>query len=114
MANLSDNHANNTSNAANLTATGTHYKLASAVKPAPRLFCDICDEFDLHDTEDCPQQSMPDHVERETHSSYNAIKATNRAYCDLCEEFGHEEPNCPLAKNTQNGTQKNNLSDEEF
>ena len=22
----------------------------------PRLFCDICDEFDLHDTEDCPTQ----------------------------------------------------------
>ena len=21
-----------------------------------RLFCDICDEFDLHDTEDCPTQ----------------------------------------------------------
>ena len=27
---------------------------------APRLFCDICDEFDLHDTEDCPTQAMPD------------------------------------------------------
>ncbi len=25
---------------------------------APRLFCDICDRFDLHDTEDCPTQSM--------------------------------------------------------
>ena len=23
---------------------------------APRLFCDICDEFDIHDTEDCPTQ----------------------------------------------------------
>merc|ERR1712150_273233 len=27
---------------------------------APRLFCDICDQFDLHDTEDCPTQAMPD------------------------------------------------------
>ncbi len=22
----------------------------------------------------------------------------NRAYCDLCEEFGHEETDCPKAK----------------
>ena len=25
---------------------------------APRLFCDICDEFDIHDTEDCPTQGL--------------------------------------------------------
>ena len=25
---------------------------------APRLFCDICDEFDIHDTEDCPTQGI--------------------------------------------------------
>jgi CAP-Gly domain-containing linker protein 1 len=24
-----------------------------------RLYCDICNVFDLHDTEDCPQQEMP-------------------------------------------------------
>lgn len=28
----------------------------SSRQVAPRLFCDICDEFDLHDTEDCPTQ----------------------------------------------------------
>jgi CAP-Gly domain-containing linker protein 1 len=28
----------------------------SSRQAAPRLFCDICDEFDLHDTEDCPKQ----------------------------------------------------------
>lgn len=28
----------------------------SARDVPPRLFCDICDEFDLHDTEDCPTQ----------------------------------------------------------
>lgn len=22
----------------------------------PRMFCDICDQFDLHETEDCPTQ----------------------------------------------------------
>ena len=32
----------------------------AAVAVAPRLFCDICDAFDLHDTEDCPTQAMPD------------------------------------------------------
>lgn len=29
-----------------------------AGRVAPRLFCDICDRFDLHDTEDCPTQAM--------------------------------------------------------
>ena len=28
----------------------------SSRQVAPRLFCDICDEFDKHDTEDCPTQ----------------------------------------------------------
>jgi CAP-Gly domain-containing linker protein 1 len=62
-----------------------------------RLFCDICEEFDLHDTEDCPQQSMPQEaqLEQQTHSKYNAVKATPRAYCDNCEQFGHEEADCP-------------------
>ena len=62
-----------------------------------RLFCDICEEFDLHDTEDCPQQSMPQEtqLEYESHSKYNAVKTAPRAYCDLCEQFGHEEQYCP-------------------
>ena len=62
-----------------------------------RLFCDICEEFDMHDTEDCPQQSMPQEtqLEIESHSKYNAVKAAPRTYCDLCEQFGHEEKDCP-------------------
>lgn len=87
---------------------------SSSNKPAPRLFCDICDQFDLHDTEDCPQQSMPDQNEKITHSNYNAIQSTNRAYCDLCEEFGHEEDNCPNINKSNNNANKENLSDEEF
>jgi|LakMenEpi03Aug12_release.lakeMendotaPanAssembly.Ray.scaffolds.fasta_scaffold534665_1 hypothetical protein len=33
----------------------------SSRQTAPRLFCDICDEFDLHDTEDCPKQVNKGH-----------------------------------------------------
>jgi CAP-Gly domain-containing linker protein 1 len=47
---------------------------------APRLFCDICDEFDLHDTEDCPKQAMTE-KEQAAHSMHNAKKST-RSYCD--------------------------------
>jgi len=54
----------------------------SARKVAPRLFCDICDMFDLHDTDDCPVQassSSPMPVNHQpSHSS-------GRPYCDICE-----------------------------
>nr|XP_026495305.1 restin homolog isoform X3 [Vanessa tameamea] len=56
---------------------------------APRLFCDICDEFDAHDTEDCPRQS----VEPEKPPS-NKKPLTPRPYCDICEVFGHATENC--------------------
>lgn len=63
-------------------------------KPAPRLFCDICDVFDEHDTEDCPIQSS----ESPTHSAEPNNVNTNdgsakkkrvvpppRKYCESCE-----------------------------
>ncbi|XP_046964516.1 restin homolog isoform X4 [Vanessa cardui] len=56
---------------------------------APRLFCDICDEFDKHDTEDCPRQS----VEPEKPPS-NKKPLPPRPYCDICEVFGHATENC--------------------
>lgn len=101
------------------TPNSAKFKLASAVKPAPRLFCDICDEFDLHDTEDCPQQSSmpPDQNEFETHSKYNLAKSSNRDYCDLCEQFGHEEQSCPNQDQNTSDNNNNNkvqISDEEF
>ncbi len=71
----------------------------NAVKPklpnkiAPRLFCDICDQFDLHETEDCPQQTMQQE-ESSSHSKHDVKKVVIRAYCDLCEQFGHEEVDC--------------------
>ena len=33
-----------------------YFEGVSARQAAPRLFCDICDQFDLHDTEECPKQ----------------------------------------------------------
>ena len=62
---------------------------------APRLFCDICDEFDLHDTEDCPTQAMPDIAEEsESHTKSRGQRGATREYCDVCEAFGHDTENC--------------------
>ncbi|XP_022595567.1 CAP-Gly domain-containing linker protein 1-like isoform X2 [Seriola dumerili] len=61
-------------------------------KPTPRLFCDICDCFDLHDTEDCPTQAQsPDSV---PHTTYHGNPAEERPYCDICEAFGHATESC--------------------
>ncbi|XP_040013040.1 CAP-Gly domain-containing linker protein 1 isoform X2 [Xiphias gladius] len=61
-------------------------------KATPRLFCDICDRFDLHDTEDCPTQAQsPDSV---PHTTYHGNPADERPYCDICEAFGHATESC--------------------
>ncbi|XP_061589824.1 CAP-Gly domain-containing linker protein 1 isoform X2 [Cololabis saira] len=61
-------------------------------KSTPRLFCDICDCFDLHDTEDCPTQAQsPDSV---PHTTYHGNPADERPYCDICEAFGHATASC--------------------
>ncbi|XP_029693200.1 CAP-Gly domain-containing linker protein 1 isoform X2 [Takifugu rubripes] len=61
-------------------------------KATPRLFCDICDCFDLHDTEDCPTQAQsPDSV---PHTAYHGNPADQRPYCDICEAFGHATESC--------------------
>uniref|UniRef100_A0AAZ1XYA6 CLIP1 zinc knuckle domain-containing protein n=1 Tax=Oreochromis aureus TaxID=47969 RepID=A0AAZ1XYA6_OREAU len=61
-------------------------------KATPRLFCDICDCFDLHDTEDCPTQAQsPDSV---PHTTYHGNPAVERPYCDICEAFGHATESC--------------------
>lgn len=61
-------------------------------KAPPRLFCDICDCFDLHDTEDCPTQAQsPDSV---PHTTYHGNPADERPYCDICEAFGHATESC--------------------
>uniref|UniRef100_A0A8B9JJX5 CAP-GLY domain containing linker protein 1a n=1 Tax=Astyanax mexicanus TaxID=7994 RepID=A0A8B9JJX5_ASTMX len=72
-----------------------HDSLAEAKtkkKPPPRLFCDICDCFDLHDTEDCPtQEQMP---ESPPHTTYHGSPNDERPYCDICEVFGHWTDSC--------------------
>ncbi|XP_034565566.1 CAP-Gly domain-containing linker protein 1 isoform X2 [Notolabrus celidotus] len=61
-------------------------------KVPPRLFCDICDCFDLHDTEDCPTQAQsPDSV---PHTTYHGKPSDERPYCDICEAFGHATESC--------------------
>nr|XP_022340705.1 CAP-Gly domain-containing linker protein 1-like isoform X24 [Crassostrea virginica] len=60
----------------------------------PRLFCDICDVFDKHDTDDCPLQAMDyedDDAPSPTH--YHGDRKASRPYCDICEEF--HDP-CPV------------------
>ncbi|XP_075969792.1 cytoplasmic linker protein 190 isoform X3 [Anticarsia gemmatalis] len=59
---------------------------------APRLFCDICDVFDAHDTEECPRQSAePDAPPTPAN---RRAPPPPRPYCDICEVFGHATENC--------------------
>ncbi|GAA6107732.1 CAP-Gly domain-containing linker protein 1-like isoform X1 [Tachysurus ichikawai] len=61
-------------------------------KAPPRVFCDICDYFDLHDTEDCPTQTQsPDSP---PHSTHHGSRGGERPYCDICEAFGHRTDSC--------------------
>eukprot|EP00057_Strongylocentrotus_purpuratus_P028202 XP_011682676.1 PREDICTED: CAP-Gly domain-containing linker protein 1 isoform X6 [Strongylocentrotus purpuratus] len=59
--------------------------------PPPRLFCDICDVFDLHETEDCPLQASSDSPPA---TQYHGTRTEVRPYCDICEVFGHWTENC--------------------
>ncbi|XP_053135394.1 CAP-Gly domain-containing linker protein 1 isoform X14 [Hemicordylus capensis] len=61
-------------------------------KKKPRLFCDICDCFDLHDTEDCPTQAQAS--DDPPHSTYHGSRKEERPYCEICEMFGHWATNC--------------------
>ncbi|XP_075033980.1 CAP-Gly domain-containing linker protein 1 isoform X1 [Mixophyes fleayi] len=61
-------------------------------KVPPRLFCDICDCFDLHDTEDCPTQAQL--TDFPPHSNFHGNRKEERPYCDICEVFGHWTNSC--------------------
>ncbi|KAH7641035.1 cap-gly domain-containing linker protein 1-like [Dermatophagoides farinae] len=73
-----------------------------------RKYCDICEIFDSHETEDCPQQSSNMMVNggnmvvgQEPGHTYNAVDRTQqRAYCMQCERFGHDTEQCPLENET--------------
>lgn len=66
---------------------------------APRMFCDICDQFDLHETEDCPRQAQDF-----TEATERAVKtpkkkqSAERPYCENCEMFGHDTRDCDDAE----------------
>uniref|UniRef100_A0A8C0H494 CAP-Gly domain containing linker protein 1 n=1 Tax=Chelonoidis abingdonii TaxID=106734 RepID=A0A8C0H494_CHEAB len=61
-------------------------------KKKPRLFCDICDCFDLHETEDCPTQAQAS--DDPPHSTYHGSRKEERPYCEICEVFGHWTTSC--------------------
>jgi CAP-Gly domain-containing linker protein 1 len=52
-------------------------------KPAPRLYCDICEEFDAHDTEDCPTQCSD--IDLPPRQGKKKERPGPRKYCDHCE-----------------------------
>lgn len=52
---------------------------------APRMFCDICDQFDLHETEDCPRQAQDFSETIEKTSKSSKKQPVERPYCDNCE-----------------------------
>ncbi|WKY01977.1 hypothetical protein Q1695_015745 [Nippostrongylus brasiliensis] len=56
----------------------------------PRAYCDICEEFDKHETEDCPKQEQ----EEEAQVKPKKALPPAREYCDYCEVFGHDTFNC--------------------
>ncbi|XP_014223669.1 restin homolog isoform X2 [Trichogramma pretiosum] len=61
--------------------------------PPPRVFCDICDEFDLHDTDDCPKQAQDPDEQVHNPSKTKKVLA-QRPYCETCEMFGHDTSAC--------------------
>ncbi|KZC13260.1 CAP-Gly domain-containing linker protein 1 [Dufourea novaeangliae] len=64
---------------------------------APRMFCDICDQFDLHETEDCPRQAQ-DFLEPEKVTKSPKKVSVERPYCENCEMFGHDTRDCDDAE----------------
>ncbi|XP_032592382.1 restin homolog isoform X1 [Drosophila grimshawi] len=76
------------------------FDLLSKRKPAPRLFCDICDEFDKHETEDCPLQAgedrdySPPPTAAESKNQKERKLPAPRKYCESCEVFGHDTSEC--------------------
>lgn len=58
-------------------------------KPAPRAYCDICEEFDYHETEDCPIQcsDTPSPPKESDGDSKIRTLPPPRKYCENCESM---------------------------
>ncbi|XP_073696890.1 CAP-Gly domain-containing linker protein 1 isoform X2 [Garra rufa] len=82
----------NGNGAAETDTHNSHTEPEMKKKPPPRLFCDICDCFDLHDTEDCPTQDQM--LDSPPHTAYHGSPNDQRPYCDICEVFGHWTESC--------------------
>ncbi|CAL8129671.1 unnamed protein product [Orchesella dallaii] len=54
-----------------------------------RSYCDICEKFDSHDTEECPTQ-----VSDDNNTHHGALRGESRPYCQVCEIFGHVAGEC--------------------
>jgi CAP-Gly domain-containing linker protein 1 len=54
--------------------------------------------FDLHDTEDCPTQSMQqEEEETAANTRSGGVRGIERPYCEKCEVFGHPTETCNVA-----------------
>ncbi|CAM4535032.1 unnamed protein product [Leuciscus chuanchicus] len=82
----------NGNGATEIDTHNSHAETAIKKKPPPRLFCDICDCFDQHDTEDCPTQDQM--LDSPPHTTYHGSPSDERPYCDICEVFGHWTESC--------------------
>ena len=59
-----------------------------------RLYCDICELFDSHDTEDCPIQNENESPEDNFQTPKLVLAYSERDYCEVCEMFGHNSESC--------------------
>ena len=60
-----------------------------------RMYCDICESFDQHETEECPKQAMDEADGPSKRPEGMKKKPAPREYCDQCEEFDHSTESCP-------------------
>ncbi|XP_061162210.1 CAP-Gly domain-containing linker protein 2-like isoform X15 [Saccostrea echinata] len=74
----------------------------------PRLFCDICDVFDQHDTDDCPLQAMDYEDDAPSPTHYHGDRKASRPYCDICEEF-HDPCEAPTGSGEHDESPANTI-----
>ena len=55
-----------------------------------RLYCDMCEKFDSHETEECPKQNDDEFDNPDDFQTPKLVSYSERPYCDVCEVFGHE------------------------
>ncbi|XP_017773282.1 PREDICTED: CAP-Gly domain-containing linker protein 1 isoform X2 [Nicrophorus vespilloides] len=74
-------------------ADADELKILEVKKIPPRMYCDICEVFDRHETDDCPQQGND---ELPSFSKPHKLRETgpSRPFCEICEVFGHMTEDC--------------------